>query len=98
MFFKFLSKNENVLFNQEIINSCKRFYIDFMERFNNHELLNRQQTIPNLGTLFLVDFEYDENERAFFGTINFLYESMEHFPKMIIRFRDERIILVTLTH
>jgi hypothetical protein len=98
MFFKFLTNNENALFNQEIINSCQRFWSDYMEKFNNHELSNRQQTIPNLGTIFLVDFEYDNEERAFFGSINFLYESMEHFPKMIIRFRDERIILVTLTH
>ena len=97
MYFKFLNNNENVLFNQEIINACRRFYADYLESFNNHELANHQHNVSGLGTFYLVEFEYDDNERSFFGTVNFLYESIR-IPKIIIRFRDNTIMSITVTH
>ena len=97
MYFKFLNNNENVLFNQEIINSCQIFFNDYLEKFNNHEMANRQHNVSNLGTFYLVDFEYDGNESSFFGTVTFLYETMT-IPKIVIRFRDERIMSVTVSH
>ena len=97
MYFKFLNNNENVLFNQEIINSCQRFYHDYLDGFNNHELGNRQHNVSGLGTFYLVDFEYCSIESSFFGTVNFLYETMT-IPKIVIRFKDERIMSVVVTH
>jgi hypothetical protein len=97
MYFKFLNNNENVLFNQEIINSCQIFFNDYLEKFNNHEMANRQHNVSGLGTFYLVEFEYDGNESSFFGTVTFLYETMT-IPKIVIRFRDERIMSVTVSH
>jgi hypothetical protein len=97
MYFKFLNNNEDVLFNQEIINSCQIFYNDYLNAFNNHELANRQHCVPNLGTYYIIDFEYDDSERAFFGNVVFSYEILTT-PKIIIRFRDDRIMSVTITH
>ena len=97
MYFKFLNNNEDVLFNQEIINSCQRFYNDYLDAFNNHELANRQHYVPNLGTYYIIDFEYDDNENSFFGNVVFSYEILTT-PKIIIRFRDDRIMSVTITH
>lgn len=97
MHFKFLSNNHDVLFNQEIINSCQRFFNNYLEAFNNHELSNHQHKVDGLGTFYLVDFEYDDIERAFFGNVHFLYERLTT-PKIIIRFRDDRIMSVTVTH
>jgi hypothetical protein len=97
MYFKFLNNNENVLFNQQIINACQRFYYDYLESFNNHELVNRQHNVSGLGTFYLVDFEYCSVESCFYGTVNFLYETMT-IPKIVIRFKDERIMSVVVTH
>lgn len=97
MRFKFLQNNENILFNNAIIDACENYYVNFIENRILGITSNRQHTISGLGTFFIVDYEFCYEDNSHYSTINFTYETLQ-FPKLIFRYKNEKLMCLTLTY
>jgi len=97
MNFKFLSNNETILFNHLIIEACESYCYSHIQNSINGLTSNRQKRVNGLGTFFIIEFEFDSLENSYFTTILFSYETLEH-PRLTFRFKDERIMSLTLSH
>jgi hypothetical protein len=97
MNFKFLTNNENTLFNNRIINLCSDFFSMFIADYENNVASNRQLTIADLGTFYIIEFEHVLDMSSYFGTVIFVHQ---YFPstKLTIYLRDNNIMSVTTSN
>ena len=97
MYFKFLTNNENSLYDNRVITLCSDFFNQFIRNYENNVTSNRQLKIPDFGIFFITEFEHDLDMLSYFGSVVFLHENYPS-TKLTIRLRDNNIMSVTVAH
>ena len=99
--FKFLTKNENTLYSQEMINLCVQFFTIHMTNHANGVVSNRQLIIAEFGTFYITRFEYEYEETLnyydYYGTVIFCHKDQ---PRSILtmQLKNDRVLTVTVSH
>lgn len=89
MYFKFLNKNENVMFGDGVITRAREFISHFINCHKSSGFANRQLSYQN-GIFYLVEFEYVVEDDTYYSKI--IYTLGEH--KLIFRYRDDLMMSV----
>jgi len=90
--FKFLSKNENTIFDESIITRARVYVSYFLDCIKTHGFANRQLTYRS-GTFYIVEFEYDSDIDSYYTTVLYCLRNY----KATFRYRDDLLMSVNVS-
>lgn len=90
--FKFLSKNENTLFDYSVITRARTFIRHFLECQQTHGFANRQLAYSS-GTFYITEFEYDSDIDSYYSTVIYLFRDY----KATFRYRDDLLMSINVS-
>lgn len=91
-YFKFLSKNEEVLFDLSVIDAAREYVRHFLDCYRGHFFANRQHQFRN-GVFYITEFEYDSDIDTYYITM--IYRLGNNTATF--RYREDLMMFVNVT-
>lgn len=90
--FKFLSTNENTMFDYSVITRARSYVSHFLDCVRTFGFANRQLTFRS-GTFYITEFDYDSNEDSYYTTLIYCFREY----KATFRYRDDLLMSINVS-
>ena len=90
--FKFLSKNENTLFDNSVITRARSYITHFLDCVRAFGFANRQLAFRS-GTFYITEFDYDSIEDIYYTTLIYCFQEY----KATFRYRNDLLMSINVS-